>query len=251
MNMSISKKEVMRRARIYFNTMNTITQKEKTQIILYCKHTVNLIENLKKDGFIVNSAIQSKNFKKEFKSISRLQPASGKMLNNFIHLIGMSRVPSLNLLNPVNNHSASFSGDDISMIILWSYATNGELIGRFFKIFVDFTEIVNSLPRPQQGSIGNTQREKITFNTIVQILKKKYNTKLFKDVDMDLRNSISHYSFNFFKTRRNAGIFFYYKKYGSSTSRMKRYNLPRLMITSKKINLVLMAISTTAYPLLR
>lgn len=249
--MPFSKNEVMRRARIYFNRMNNITQREKSEIILYCKHTVNLIEKIKRDGFIINSAIQSNKFQKEFKNISRIQTASGKMLNNFLHLVGTSRSPSLNLINPSNNHSANFSGDDIAMTILWSYATNGELIGRFFKRFIDFGAIYNSLPASQRRGIINTSPEKITFNTIAYILKRKYNTKLFKDVDMDLRNSISHYSFCFFKTTRNAGIFFYYKPYGSPNKRMKRYNLPRLMITSKKINLLFMAISTTVYPLLK
>ncbi len=249
--MPLSKQEVMRRARIHFNRNNDITQREKTQIILYCKHTVNLIEKLRGDGFIINSAIQTNDFQKEFKSISRLQNASGKMLNNFLHLIGMSNASSLNLVNQSNNLSADFSGDDITMTILWSYVTNGELIGRFFKRFVDFRAIFNSLPTRQQRGIGNTSKEKITFNTIVIILQKKYDTNLFKDVDMNLRNSISHYSFCFYKTTNNAGIYFYYKPHGSSTRRMKRYNLPRLMIVSKKINLLLMAIFTTVYPLLK
>lgn len=248
--MVLSKQEVMRRARIYFNRMNNITQREKTQIILYCKHTVNLIDKIRRDGFIINSAIQSDDFQKEFENISRIQIASGKMLNNFLHLVGTSVSPSLNLINPTNKHSANFSGDDITMTILWSYVTSGELIGRFFKRFIDFRAIRNSLPRTQRQGIGNISKEKITFNTIAYLLKRKYNTNLFKDVDMDLRNSISHYSFCFFKTR-NAGIYFHYEPYGALTKRMKRYNLPRLMIISKKINLLLMAMSTSVYPLLK
>ena len=50
--MPLPKREVMNRARIYFNGMENITPTEKAKVILYCKHSVNLLEKLKKGGFI-------------------------------------------------------------------------------------------------------------------------------------------------------------------------------------------------------
>ena len=106
--MSIPKREVIRRARIYLNERN-LTSGEYDQIVLYCKHNVNLLDKLKRDRFIIDNALQDPSFQREFKNISRLQTASGKILNNFLALLGESRLPSLTLTNPANQISTNFS----------------------------------------------------------------------------------------------------------------------------------------------
>ena len=67
--MAIPKKEVMRRVKIHFGRIDNLTQREKKQIILYCRHTINLIEKIKSDGFIITSAIPEVKFKKEFQRL--------------------------------------------------------------------------------------------------------------------------------------------------------------------------------------
>lgn len=136
------------------------------------------------------------------------------------------------------------------MTILWSYVTDGELIGRYFKRFIDFTAVNNTLNSSDRVG-GPTTKEKITFNSIIRILVNKYNTYLFKDVDIDLRNSISHYNFHFLKSNRYGGIWFNYRPLNSTLTKMKRFSLPKLMLISKKTNLLLNAISITSYPLLK
>jgi len=75
----------------------------------------------------------------------------------------------------------------------------------------------------------------------------RYGTKAFIDVDIDLRNKISHYNFNYFQHTNSSGIkFIYYDNQG--ILRTKKYNLQKIMLGGKKNSILLAALALTISP---
>jgi len=223
----------------------------------YIKKMINLFKKMKRDNAIL--PITLKEYELEFDKLKTIHLPSSIIYHNFISLGSNSGLNfpaynnSLTVINPSNGEFAEFTKRHIILLQCWLYTTNCELILRLFKKFIDF-RLINRLPphssRIQMPYFNNTllQPDKITLGRALHVLKRRYNTYLFKDIDIDLRNKISHYDFKFLGGGKEDGIYFHPDS--TNLRKKKIYYIKRLSILNKKISLLYAAIVQTNRALL-
>jgi hypothetical protein len=222
------------------NSVFPLTPVEQKKAILRGNQLINLFYEIRKDGFITD--IEYSEYQKEFAKFSQVQMAVGILHNHFINVVQPNG--SVYLVGAPNIRRFQITGDQIAMVLFWSYSATGELILRLLKKVIDFYEIDRSIY--PKNSVPKTP-DKLTLRKAINTLEKRYKTNAFIDLDIDLRNILSHYNFNFFNYQNSAGIEFqYYDNHGAI--RKKRYSLQKIMLVAKKNNILLTALSLTITP---
>ena len=240
--MPLAKSAIKRGARscIIQNQLFNLTTVEQRRAILKSNQLIDLFYEIRNDGFF--TGISYSDYQKEFVDFSRVQSAIGLLHNYFINVVQPGG--NVFLLGTPNRRSFQLNGDQIAMILFWSYTSTAEFLLCLLKKVIDF-HAIDQLMFPH-NNVPKTS-DKLTLRTTLTTLEMRYATKAFVDVNIDLRNKISHYDFSYFQHRNSSGIkCVYYDNQGFIGT--KRYSLQKIMYGGKNMSILLAAASLTISP---
>jgi len=240
--MPVAKYIISRRLRntISNNQIFNLTATEQSKAILRGNQLIRLLYEIRKDDFF--KGISYVDYQNEFNKFTKIQNAVSLLHNKFINVVQPNG--TVHLVGLPNAIAYNISGDEIAMILLWSYAASTEFILRLLKKVIDF-DLINQSIYP--SVYGRNKGDKITLGNALEVIKRRYKTNAFIDIDIDLRNKISHYDFDFYNYKNYAGIEFCY--YDSHHNRkIKRYDPYKIMKVGKDVSILMGVLGLTITP---
>lgn len=238
---------------------STILSAHDLNLVNYCViNTIKLFKKMHNDGAILYPTLND--YKTEFEKLTDIHESASVIYTNFLDLGGHTghRLTGYNtpviVINPSNGENAEFQKRHVILIECLLYTTNCELILRWVKKFINFQLINGMLAHPSRQTMNSYARSntlspnQITLRPALNVLKRRYNTYLFQDIDCDLRNKISHYDFKFLNGPAKDGI--YFNNNPANLREKKIYSDERLSKLNRKISLLYAALIHTNYGML-
>jgi len=208
------------------NRKGELTQSEIKLLLDYTISIWDLIEKIKTEGFL--KQIREQELAEVGKRLFRIHNAVGSLQNVMMRYVTNVNDTSKVLKDSKGNEYA-FEPETIMMPTLWGYVTHLELTVAILKEVFDIERINASLAKPI------SLRGRLTIDPVKKVLENYSGTDLFRDVDTELRNAISHYEFDFIRRGPNSLLIY----------RDCEMQLGDAMIASKKANILFTAVILT------
>lgn len=230
--MPINKNKIIKEFDSYFSKRGkefNLGPKEIPVAIRYAKKFLDAIEKIQNGGYL-KDGISEQKLAKLLDRTGKLHEAVGLLHNTLINYVRNTKgLPdSSRVLRDEKGNSYQFGVSEIEIVLLVLYVSHCELAGNILKNIFDLRKINRSLPKPKREN--NLEDDKITLNPMVSILKEYIGYDIFPELDLDLRNKVSHWDFELGKD----GEVIYGKN---------KKNLYEIWSLSKKANLFFVFIS--------
>lgn len=171
-------------------------QGEIPKVKEYTENFLDAIEKVQNDGYL-KDGISEQKLTELLNRTGKLHEPVGMLHNTLTNYVCKTEgLPDPSrVLRDEKGNIYQFGVSEILIVSLLIYTSHCELAGNILKNIFDFKKINSSLPNQKQQREYILENDRITLNPIMNVLKEYLGFDIFPELDLDLRNKISHWDF--------------------------------------------------------